>query len=759
MSRRFFGAKTVVTLIAAQAFVTAANAQSPEQRSTIEGIRTQLDSIVDAPALATRESLTIERAKLNRDDAMIHIELGYIALRLGQLEGDNDGRYRDAAGEFQWAADLRPDWPHSWYGLGLAELAIGEHSSIAIQNIRQILGIDHLSLSTAAFARAASSDPSFVPALLSLADGVSQQRIKPRRQIAIGALRRAVETSAQSVPDINLALGTLLREVGETDSARVAFHRYLGAGGDSVVGFLEIARTDFVLGRNHAGVDNYYLSASLAQGVDDGGFFRRDIKWIANEEELENFDLAVENGVLENFLRDFWGRRDLTGFQRPGERVAEHYRRFQFAMESYRLLSQHRHHGIIDRYRSGQDEFDDRGIIYLRHGEPDRIASHGGRQPALRPDASVIPGIEPNKSWQYLWPDGPMIFHFVAEGDVQDYKLVESVLDAYGFRPGMLLATGVPVDFVDPELFERRVVMDPRYQHLGGGGTGNLARLASERNQGRRAISIGTTTDTHILRFEKELEPFVLRYSLTQGNGLDGTVLIVFALPTENLKGTRVEQGVRYPIEIRVTAEDVGGREAGRVDTTRVFEAPVSLSDGEFLLGLEEIELASGLYTIRIAFRDLNGGAGGLVKIDSVVVPPPEKDPMVGTLVTGLRDGGLAWVSRGDSVHINPTGIYPSDAEVMVHYELFNIPVGEVFQSKLEVKRKRGLIGGIFGGRGDRISLEFTGVSEGRETMVDHKLDLATLRPGDYEIKLEVELQDGSIQQRISRMTVVAPGQ
>src|SRR2546428_13563488 len=86
------------------------------------------------------------------------------------------------------------------------------------------------------------------------------------------------------------------------------------------------------------------------------------------------------------------------------------------------LVGRHRHYDITERYRSDQAEFDDRGIIYLRHGPPDKRASY----------QRVLDRIEPNETWLYRRPppEGDLIFHFVARGAVQDFKLVESLADA-----------------------------------------------------------------------------------------------------------------------------------------------------------------------------------------------------------------------------------------------------------------------------------------------------------------------------------------
>ena len=126
----------------------------------------------------------IEVARRDRDNALLHLRIGFVAYRQGELGGGKP-HYEDAAGEFEWATDLRPDWPWGWYGLGLAELALGEHDVILIENVRQLLGKDYLTKAANAFARATEADPAFAAAVIDLANTALTQRIHARLGVAL----------------------------------------------------------------------------------------------------------------------------------------------------------------------------------------------------------------------------------------------------------------------------------------------------------------------------------------------------------------------------------------------------------------------------------------------------------------------------------------------------------------------------------------------------------------------------------------------
>src|SRR5215471_2850322 len=221
-----------------------AAAQAPAERADLERLRDSLGTAPDSVSLKQLEAATIEAAKHDRDNPLLHLRLGFIAYRLGEI-GKSKQHYDDAAGEFEWATDLKPDWPYAWYGLGLAELAQGENSSIAIENLRQQLGLDYLSKAARAFARATQADPSFAFAAVDLASAALRQRIRPRLEVALQSIRLAAASPAGANPAVQLARGRVEREMGEVDSALTAFRAFLAVGGDSGVGLFELARTQF----------------------------------------------------------------------------------------------------------------------------------------------------------------------------------------------------------------------------------------------------------------------------------------------------------------------------------------------------------------------------------------------------------------------------------------------------------------------------------------------------------------------------------
>ena len=126
-------------------------AQAPEERAALERFRDSLSSERDSLVLLRLEARMVEAAKADRTNVMQHLRLGFVALRLGELGGK--AHYDDAASEFQWAIDLRPDWPYPWFGMGLAEYGVGDSQVSFVAGIQTMLGRDALTRSALAFAR------------------------------------------------------------------------------------------------------------------------------------------------------------------------------------------------------------------------------------------------------------------------------------------------------------------------------------------------------------------------------------------------------------------------------------------------------------------------------------------------------------------------------------------------------------------------------------------------------------------------------
>jgi GWxTD domain-containing protein len=724
-------------------------AQDPAQRSELERFRDSLARTADSVGLLAVEKRMIEQAKADRNNAMMHLRLGFLSLRLGDLGGQS--HYEDAASEFQWAIDLQPTWPYGHYGMGLAEYGIGDSQISFVTGIKTMLGKDALSRSAMAYAKSAEVDPGFSQGLVDLANTALRQRVNIKLGVALDALRRAASTEAASRPEILLARGRVEREVGDGDSALAAFQSYLEKGPNRSLAQLEVARTLFLLGR-FDGLQPYFEAAASSDSTTQAAL-RADLATIASDSVMGEFD-RTSGERRAAYLRRFWTERDKIELRAEGERLREHYRRLFYARKNFQLTSLNRHYDIVERYRSGSRDFDDRGIIYIRHGEPSSRATY------------AAPGLEPNESWRYSRPDGDMIFHFMAREDVQDYKLVESLFDVLGFSNALALRGGLSGSEGDPmaqQLLLSREQLSPIYGRLQGAGRISTGRYQDEERQvGQQSIALGTRSDSYELRFADELK--VKSEVLAVGRDSTGPQLqIAYAVAGSTLEPVLVTRGYLYSIRVRFVATDRFGRVAAALDTTRHFVAPEPVPDGEHLVGRVAVGVPPGQLQYRLAVQQ-GEESGVLLPRDTVRVGKPTSAALaLSDLVLGSRNTNLFWRrTPEDTVMFNPLRTYRRNESMELYYEVEGLSAGTEYTVGIAVRKQGGgggLLRKIFGGGGAQLSLKFEETASFPVTSTSRSLKLDKLKPGNYTLQVEVEDSQGRSDRRTQEFQVVDSGE
>ena len=730
------------TLLAANSVLL--QAQDPADRVELERFRDSLMSTRDSMGLLTLEKRMIDSAKVDRNNGLMHLKLGFLSLRLGDLGGQ--AHYDDAASEFQWAIDLQPSWPYAWYGMGLAEYGVGDSQISFVTGLKTMLGKDALTRSAVAFAKSAEIDPSFVFGLVDLANTALRQRVNIKLGVALEALRRSASTTAGNDPQVLLARGRVEREVGDGDSALVAFNSYVQRGPNRSLGLLEVARTLFLLGR-FDGMTPYFEGATSDDSATVAGY-RTDLATIASDSVLGEFDKQV-GPRRAAYLRSFWGQRDRVELRSNGERLREHYRRLFYARKNFQLTANNRHYDIVERYRSGSRDFDDRGVIYIRHGEPSSRAAY------------AAPGLEPNESWRYSRTDGDLIFHFIAREDVQDFKLVESLFDVLGFSNAVKLqdqTNGAGDNAMAEQLMLSREQLSPIYRRLQSAGRGSTGRYQSqERRVGQESIAVGTTSDSYELRFSNELKA----KSEVLAVGRDSTghqVQIAYAISGSSLEPVTVTRGFLYSVRLRFVATDGRGHVVSALDTTRHFVAPERVPNNEHLVGRVSATVPIGALQYRLAIQQ-GDEAGLTLPRDSVRVGATSSAALgLSDLVLGARSANLTWRrTPEDTVIFNPLRTYKRSEEMELYYEIEGLrPIP--YTVELEVRRKGsggGLFKKIFGGGGAAIRLKFDQQATTPTVSTRRSLKLDRLKPGNYVLALMVVDAEGRQDRRIREFQVV----
>lgn len=154
-----------------------------------------------------------------------------------------------------------------------------------------------------------------------------------------------------------------------------------------------------------------------------------DVQDIASKFELSQWDSLKTNEEKLQFLRTFWKKRDPNPIDPVNQRLIEHYRRLDFARQSYG--------------RPLKPWYDDRGLIYIRLGKPDRVYYGKPKQ-----------DVKENESWLYDNIKSGLYFDFV---EISGSYQLRSLFDAAERSATM-------EEIV--EIFEERATLHPYYQQM-----------------------------------------------------------------------------------------------------------------------------------------------------------------------------------------------------------------------------------------------------------------------------------------------------
>jgi len=119
----------------------------------------------------------------------------------------------------------------------------------------------------------------------------------------------------------------------------------------------------------------------------------QDVVYIITDEERKAFKTLQTDEEREQFIEQFWLRRDPTPDTEENEYREEHYRRIAYANDNFA--------SGFPGWRS------DRGMIYIKYGAPDERDQHnGGTEERSPQEGGGTTSMYPYEKWRYRYLDG-----------------------------------------------------------------------------------------------------------------------------------------------------------------------------------------------------------------------------------------------------------------------------------------------------------------------------------------------------------------
>jgi hypothetical protein len=427
---------------------------------------------------------------------------------------------------------------------------------------------------------------------------------------------------------------------------------------------------------------------------------------------------------------------------------------------------------------TGNDEvrppFDDRGIIYVRHGAPAEIVR----------TADV--DLRPNETWVYRGNGKDRLYHFIVLRSSTDFRLVDDLLAA--LDPS---TTGVPAAAA-AKLLRDRQAYEPRYaalaqkfdnydralnfRMLGAAGTGRAAAAASENAQNistdririasdMRAEALKALhTDTDAPHFEGEL-PFYYDFYAFKGKDGFTDVTAAAAVPGTSLFSARRGSQYIYAVQASLIFMDTLTNEITRKDTVFTFWSSRVLREREHLrLTMDMVVPLARTGVHRIVLRDLtNPGVGQLYGGLSEVKNFAGESLMLSDIVLAESDDGN-WRRGLARLALVPPRQFAEKKPVKIFYEIYNLPAEVAYRTEISMTPVEGISGfgrikKLFGRKGSDIALQFEGLAQPNAdgTVQELRQVVAEVKPGKYRIAVRVtNLQN---QQSVRTETVFIVGE
>ncbi len=738
----------VVSLLAAVAATARLAGQAPAQRVALHLFRDSLRSVSDSAVLLAAEQRGIAAARADRDDAMLHMRLGFLALRLGRVTGSSD-HYGDAKTEFDWARQLQSQWPYAWFGAGLASLERVAAEPPFYVTFVALYGADPYGEARHDLVHSAELAPAFPEGLVDVADLALQGGKESSLRAVLEVLRSAAATTAGASTAAMLARIDVENDVGQPDSAVAVATRLLQRDPGNAAALLAYARSNYFMGRN-TGAPQWFRGLGLADSA-IWQRYRADLAPLLADTLLAALDRDTPAQRVVR-LRRFWASRDALGA--GADRLAAHYQRLAYALAHYAV---HWHGDPRDPAGS----LDDRGLIYLRHGPPEETSSLD------------LSGVPPNESWRYGPDAGGLVFHFLAANGHAPFRLVPSVLDILAasgqarigridtgdqarietYGAGLIAQTA-------QELLRSREPISPIYQQMLGEGIGGARKLqAEERATGRRDDAIGLSTDSWHTGYELALTADMQLVATAADRG-GSEVQVAYAIPGASLVPRRLGTRWLYLVRTRIAVLGPDSSLVAVVDTTRGFVTPAWIAPAASLLATVAVPVPPGDYTATVALE--SAGRGIVFPGHAVAVAALSDHRLaLSDLALGARNVPLWWTSpRGDTSWIAPSATFSRRDPMELGFLIGGLGNGAGYRTELTVVRvsARDVAGelaapALRGKAMMRIAL--AGTAAGGVVDVHRELSLEKLAPGDYILEVAITSPAGGRAVRRRPFTVI----
>lgn len=504
---------------------------------------------------------------------------------------------------------------------------------------------------------------------------------------------------------------------------------------------------------------------SLSAEILDASF-----RLLLDEDEEQAYDLITDYTQKLLWRERYWREHDPTPTTAKNERREEHYRRLRYAR---RWFAGRAHSDL---------RVDDRGIIYIRYGEPDSRY----RQPGTGP-------IRSNESWAYNIGPG-LLFEFVEMGgEYVQRSLLDAITGVTGRRAQYLSLL--------LELYQGRIDVHPRYAEIyqrllmaEQDAVGRAGAVTAVSDSSAEAIALfdqDLSNDTYTADLEEYVTQIENRIYRERSKAPPmryvfdyeaKPIPIVFSFANFRDRGSTARVELLYGIDFG----DLGVRGAGDGSTTVslnqrlvVFDAmltPIGGDSGtvkvqpradaagrnQFYVNNATLRLKPGGYQLALNVSEPIRRRLGIYKTAFAARQFATDRLDLSDIVFShyIRDtGGDQLLKIGRDIAPYPFSKVERNRPIYVYFEIYNLKLDDFGQTSYRiaytVRRTKGasILNRVFGGKssGEEVSATLERFGSSPDVGEYLQLDLGKLPAGNSILLLEVEDLNAKTSARGSR--------
>ncbi len=494
-------------------------------------------------------------------------------------------------------------------------------------------------------------------------------------------------------------------------------------------------------------------------------WLNKDVEYIITSDEKKAYKALKTDEERENFIENFWRRRDPDPDTEENEYREQYYERIAYANEHYA--------SGIPGYKT------DRGRIYITFGKPDEIETHptGGAYDRPSYEGGGSTTTYPFEVWFYRHLDSVgdgIEIEFVDPTGTGEYRIARNPneKDALANVPGAGLTTAEELGLSNKG--DRNI-----------NGFGSSQNYAREQDSPFRRLEIitalqrppsvkfsdlqGALSDSPVL----DNNPFDFDLRVDFFRQSDDRVVTAFTVQASNKELAFKDAGGLQQAQMNIFGriQAVSGKRSGVFEdsvTTSATAEELSEAKDRKSVYQKAIALTPGTYKVDVVVRDVVTGNRGIRSIGFSVPKYEESKLATSTLIlastlrsTTDRDIGGSFVIGSAKVIPNLAGEYKKGQPVGIYMQVYNAGIDQTtLRPAVDVQYVL-----MKGGKEILSQAEnWEGLSDsGQRLTLARLIPTATLATGEYELKIKIKDRvpnsDGKIQtlEPTAKFTVVEP--